>query len=338
MLSFAHPWVLVLLPLAGLPLLVLALGRDGYPSLDGIPPDPASRVIDWLIRAAGVLAISGLILGLAGLQKRGATVERVGEGAHIVLLFDRSRSMDDTFAGEAATPSDASKSATARKLLLDFIDKRPHDFFGVDAFSTSPIHILPLTDKKDAIRAAINAMDRSGLAYTNVGRGLAMALSTHEADPAAASRAILLVSDGAAVLDRKTQEKLKTEFAKRRINLYWLFLRTAGSPGIFDVPPPDATDTPHALPERHLHKFFLTLPTTYHAFEAENPAAVADAIGEIDKLERAPIRYIERTPHRDLSNWCYSGAALALLLLVIAKLAETRIADGPTPLKPARAA
>lgn len=330
MLGFAHPWVLLLLPLAALPLVVLSLGRDTYPSLEGIPADFVSQAIDWAIRIAGVLAIAGLILGLAGLQKRGATIERVGEGAHIVLLFDRSSSMDDTFAGHAATPTEASKSATARRLLLDFVEKRPHDLFGVDAFSTSPIHILPLTDKKDAIRAAIDAMGRPGLAYTNVGRGLAMALSTHEADPAAASRAILLVSDGAAVVDRKTQVKLATTFAKRRINLYWLFLRTAGSPGIFDVPASDEPDTPQALPERHLHKYFQTLKTTYHAFEAENPTAVAEAIAEIDKLERAPIHYLERTPHRDLSGWCYGLAGLALLVLLLAKFAETRLSDaGP---------
>lgn len=325
MVEFAHPWVLLLLPMALLPLVVLSLGRDGYPSLEGLPQDFVSRAIDWAIRGAGVLAITGLVLGLAGLQTRGATIERVGEGAHIVLLFDRSSSMDDTFAGQAATSTDASKSATARKLLLDFVDKRPHDLFGVDAFSTSPIHILPLTDKKDAIRAAIDAMDRPGLAFTNVGRGLAMALSTHEADPTAVSRAILLVSDGAAVVDRKTQEMLATAFAKRRINLYWLFLRTAGSPGIFDIPPPDATDTPQALPERHLHKFFQRLKTTYHAFEAENPSAVAEAISEIDKLERAPIRYLERTPHRDLSSWCYGAAGLGLLLLLLAKFSETSV-------------
>jgi mxaC protein len=147
----------------------------------------------------------------------------------------------------------------------------------------------------------------------------------HEADPTAAPRAIVLVSDGAAVIDRRVQEKLRADFAKRPVNLYWLYLRTVGSPGLFDQPAPDVPDTPFALPERHLNKFFESLKIPYRAFEAENPQAVADAIAEIDKLERNPIRYSERIPAVDLSWLAYAAAAVALLLLLLAKLAEVQL-------------
>jgi mxaC protein len=164
----------------------------------------------------------------------------------------------------------------------------------------------------------------------------------HEQDPTAASRAILLVSDGAAVIDRRVQERLRAQIAKRPVNLYWLYLRTAGAPGIFDTPGPDVPDTPQALPERHLNLFFHTLKVPYRAFEAENPKAVADAIAEIDKLERHPIRYQESIPEKDLSWLGYAIAAAALTMLLLAKLAEVRLEAGtarvptPTPLaKPA---
>jgi mxaC protein len=124
------------------------------------------------------------------------------------------------------------------------------------------------------------------------------------------------------VIDRRVQEKLRAMFAKRPVNLYWLYLRTAGSPGIFDAPAPDVPDTPYSLPERHLNKFFENLKIPYRAFEAENPKAVADAIAEIDKLERNPIRYSERIPGKDLSGLAYAASALALALLLLAKLAE----------------
>ncbi len=68
-------------------------------------------------RVAGVIAILGLILGLGGVQRLGQTIERLGEGAHIVLLIDRSSSMDNTFAGSEPTEGEASKSANARRLL-----------------------------------------------------------------------------------------------------------------------------------------------------------------------------------------------------------------------------
>lgn len=324
-LALTTPGVLLLLPLALLPLMYVIQRSQGYPSLAVAGSDPLSLAIDIALRGLGALVIVSLLLGAAGLQLKGQTVERVGEGAHIVLLIDRSRSMDDTFAGRPPGEGEASKSAAARHLLRQFVQRRPHDRFGVAAFSTMPMHVLPLTDHKEAVLAAVDAITRPGLAYTNVGLGLAMALSMHEADPTAASRAILLVSDGAAVIDRRVQDKLRAAFAKWPVNLYWLYLRTEGSKGIFDEPGPDVPDTPYALPERHLNKFFESLKIPYRAFEAENPQAVADAIAEIDKLERNPIRYEERIPGTDLSWLAYAAAAVGLALLLLAKLAEVSL-------------
>ena len=66
----------------------------------------------------------------------------------------------------------------------------------------------------------------------------ALALDMQEADTSPAARVIVLISDGAAVIDRKVQEQLRAAFARRPINLYWLFLRTEGTPGISTVPAP----------------------------------------------------------------------------------------------------
>ena len=258
-LALETPLVLALLPLALLPLIFAVQKSQGYPSLAAVVTDPLSRAIDIGLHVLGMLSIAALILAIGGLHLKGQTIERVGEGAHIVLLLDRSSSMDDTFAGRPPGEGEASKSAAARRLLRDFIARRPHDRFGVAAFSTLPMPVLPITSHTDAVLAAVDAIDRPGLAFTNVGLGLSLALAMHEADPTAASRAILLVSDGAAVIDRRVQERLRAQIAKRPVNLYWLYLRTAGAPGIFDVPGPDVPDTPQALPERHLNLFFHTL-------------------------------------------------------------------------------
>jgi mxaC protein len=324
-LAFDTPLLLVLLPLALLPLIFAVQRPQGYPSLDSVEPDALSRAVDVGLHLSGLVAIVALIAALAGIHLTGQTIERVGEGANVVLLLDRSSSMDDTFAGRPPGDGEASKSAAARHLLRDFIARRPHDRFGVAAFSTMPMYVLPITGHKDAVLGAIDAITRPGLAYTNVGLGLSLALSMHEADPSAASRAILLVSDGAAVIDRRVQERLRAQIAKRPVNLYWLYLRTAGAPGIFAPPGEDVPDTPQALPERHLNLFFQTLKVPYRAFEAENPQAVADAITEIDKLERNPIRYQERIPEQDLSGVAYAASSAALLLLLLAKLAEVRL-------------
>lgn len=324
-LALATPMVLVLLPLALLPLLLSSQRTQSYPSVEGIETDPLSVALDWILRIAGMIAITALILGIGGLHRLGRTIEKTGEGAHIVLLIDRSSSMDNTFAGRAPEGGEESKSAAARRLLKDFIVHRDHDLVGVAAFSTSPMHVLPMTEHKAAVMAAVDAMDRPGLAFTNVGRGLALALDMQEADTSPAARVIVLISDGAAVIDRKVQEQLRAAFARRPINLYWLFLRTEGTPGISTVPAPDEQDTPQVYPERHLDKFFKSLGISYRAFEAENPQAVADAIGEIGKLERSPITYFERIPHEDLKARAFAVALAAMLVLLAAKLAEVRL-------------
>lgn len=324
---FTSPLWLFLLPLAVLPLVFGAQKEQGYPSFADMPADPWSGVVDWALRIAGISAIAGLMLGNAGVSLREQSIERVGEGAHIVLLIDRSSSMDNNFAGQQTSGGEESKSAAARRLLKDFVAKREHDRFGVAAFSTSPMVVLPLTDHKSALFAAIDAMDRPGLSFTDVGRGLALALNMQAQDPSHAARAIVLVSDGAAVIGRRLQDSLRTEFARQRASLYWLYLRTAGTRGIFELPASGEEDTPQVLPERHLNKFFQSLRIPYKAFEAENPEAVAAAIAEISKLERMPIAYAETVPRRDLSRWAYALAAAALLLLVLAKSVERSITD-----------
>lgn len=324
-LAVDEPFLLLLLVLAPLPVIASVLRREGYPSFDGLPRDPLSDAAGVVLRLLPCIAIVAIVFGIAGLHAGGRAVERVGYGAHIVLLLDRSSSMDNSFANRQPSGDEESKSAAARRLLEAFVRSRPHDLIEVDAFSTAPMLVLPLTDRRDAVFAAIRAVDRPGLAYTDVGRGLAMAVDAFGNEPGDAARAIILVSDGAGVIDRRVQDALRAAFHRTRARLYWLFLRTAGTRGIHEPPEPGAPDTPQALPERHLDLFFKGLAIPYRAFEAESPQAVADAIREIDALERGPMRIVERTPRLDLAGAAYVIAAAAVALLCVAKLAERRL-------------
>ena len=108
MFGLAHPLALLLLPLALLPL-ARPSGRSlPYSSLALLPPDRASSVIDTALRAAAALAVAAIVVGLAGPYRPEYEVERVGQGAEIVLLLDRSRSMDQSF-GRAAGPAPRGK-------------------------------------------------------------------------------------------------------------------------------------------------------------------------------------------------------------------------------------
>lgn len=319
--GFASPLALALLPLALLPAVFSALRPAPVASVSAAPLDSASRLVALALRGASMLAIGACALAVAAPFREGGAIYREGEGAKIAILIDRSASMNESFAGRQPSGAEESKAAAAKRLLDGFIGRRAHDLFGVAAFSTSPMLVMPMTDHRAAVRAAIGAIDRPGLGYTNIGRGLAMALSMFGPGGEARSRAILLVSDGAAVIDPRIQDELRADFRRVDPSLYWLFLRTAGAKGVSDKPEA-GEDTPQAMPERHLDLFFKSLGIDYRAFEAEGPAAVEQAIAEIDRLERHPIRYVERVPREDLTDLALAAAAFVSLLLLAAKFAE----------------
>ncbi len=331
-----QPWVLALLVLAAAPFVFSAQRASFVGSVAAAPVDLLSSALRWILRFSGALAIALIVLALAGPYHGGETVSRVGQGAQLVILLDRSGSMNDTFAGRTPEGGAESKAAATKRILRDFVGRRPHDLFGVAAFSTSPILVLPLTDHRDAVRAAINASDRRGLDYTDMARGLAMALSMFATDRADEHHVILLVSDGGAVIESHVQDLLRAEFRKFRTDLYFLFLRTAGSKGMFDQPEP-GENSPQAMPERFLNLFFQTLDIPYKSFQAENPEQVEAAIHEIDKLERYPIVYAERLPRYDLTGPAYALACACIGLLAAAKLAETTLVPRRRPLRMAGA-
>lgn len=322
MLALDRPELLLLLPLAALPLVLRLVKRSGHPQAAALPADALSTLVQVVLVASGVAAFALLILGLAGLHRPGGSTVRTGTGAHLAVVIDRSSSMDNTFAGGRSDELTESKAAAARRLLVDFVTQRPHDRIAVVGFSTSPMLFLPMTDHRDAVRAAVNGIDEPGLSQTDVGRGLAMALSQFEDTPATASRAIMLVSDGAALIAPKVQAILRAEATRKTVNIYWLYMRSERAQGIFEPVAPGEMDTPQLRPERHLHLFLQDLGVPYRAFEAEDVEAVAEAIAEIDNLEARPLSYEERVPRHDLAPLAYGAATVAILALVLARLAE----------------
>lgn len=322
-LAVETSWPLTGLLLTLLPWLSSGLRPADYPCLALMPADYVSRGVSAAIRLLGMMAITALILGLSGVYLKEQKIERIGHGAHIVLLLDRSNSMDNTFAGKAAdSDKEESKASAARRLLTQFVDERSHDLIGVAEYSTSPLFVMPLTENKQAVQAAIQATATPALAYTNVSKGLSMALSFFDDKPVTGTRIVLLVSDGAAVIDPDSELALRQLFKRQQVRLYWVFLRTANSPGIFEQAEDPKDDNAQAMPERYLHLFFSSLNIPYQAYEAENPNALQQAIDDIKELENRPLHYFERIPKQDLSALCYQWATAFIVLLLGIKLSE----------------
>jgi mxaC protein len=316
-MSVDHPWVLCLLGLC-LPAL---LGRHAQwipmSSLMAVPNDAFSVWIDRGLRLLAASVVAAIVLGLAGLHRGANEVERVGRGAHVVLVLDRSLSMDEGFA-RTGQKARTSKTEAATRLIEAFFAGRPQDSFGLVAFSTNPILVMPLTEHRAAMAAAMAAMAQKGLANTDIGSGLEMALGMLAHDDPRSARVILFVSDGAGRIPDAVQARIRTEALTERIHLYYLYLRSGDAPALAA----DLAGNNDMSQPASLDAFFRSLDVPYRGFEAADPGAVAAATQAIAGLETRPVTYHEIMPRIDERGVCYAIACLGLLILLMARWAE----------------
>lgn len=343
-LGFDWPWLLLALPLALLPLVAPAGRGVRYSSLALMPQDRASSLLRWLLRGAAVLALAALIVAAAGPYRPEYEIERIGTGAEIVLLLDRSRSMDNAFAraqpkdeppvrGLGATALESyvrnsqhragrSKGEVAREMLAEFAARRTQDRFAMTVFSTLPVPVLDFTSKPEAIQAAIAAGNIGrGLSDTDIGLALQAGLARFEGRPYTGSRIVLLVSDGGDHVGADAQRAIADLARRQRVSIYWIYIRSARSPGL-RATPDESKAAMDAVPEYFLNRFFESLGTPYKAYEADNPDALQAAIDDVDRLEDLPIAYRETMPRRDLAPLGYAIALASVLLLLGANLRE----------------
>ncbi|MEO7338228.1 MAG: vWA domain-containing protein [Caldimonas sp.] len=344
-MTFEHPWLLLALPLAALPFLVQPGGAltNAWAAL--MPPDRASLWLGRGLRATGAMALGVLVAAIAGPYRPEVEIERVGQGAEIVLVLDRSRSMDQGFAsarpaglGKSTGPEALdfymsqtpgrlreSKGKVARQLLAEFAAKRPLDRFGMIVFSTLPIRILDFTQKREAIDAAITAGNIGrGLSETNIGLALQSALSSFDERPYTGSRIVMLVSDGGDRLDPDAAERIAYLVRKHRVTIYWIYLRSANSPTLTQESAPGQGSGGEVVAEVALHRFFESMETPYQAYEADNPESLRKAIDAVNRLENLPIVYLDTIPRRDLSTPLYGVALACVALLLAFNLVEIR--------------
>jgi mxaC protein len=321
-IGFLQPWALLLLGFSMLPWFRQGQTALAYSSLSQVPSDPLSEWIDRGLKLIACGTFICLAIGISGPYMREQWVDRIGTGAHIALLLDRSSSMNENFTGQyLGAKATESKSAMARKLLSEFVERRQHDLFGMVAFAAAPIYVLPLTEDREAVQAAIAAAGGRGHGVTNIAPGLAMALDFFAGKPREGSRIILLVSDGAARIDEETRDRLRQTFQETDTTLYWIYLRNPSSAPLTEKPAnPNETTTP----EYFLNEFFESLEVPYRAFEAENPNAMGKAIAEVERLETLPLPYREKLPRKDLSDRFFATALGLMMLLLGARALEVK--------------
>ncbi len=354
MLAFAHPWALLLVALAPVPFVMPTPRPLVWGDLAMLPVDRASDRLALALKLIAAIAMTAIAVALAGPYLPEATSTRIGRGAEIVLLLDRSRSMDQKFGPETNTLHsgdarvDDSKAKIAKRLIGEFSAGRPNDVFSMIDFTNIAIPTLDFTQKQASVQAAIRAADVGrGLADTDIGHALVAAGERYSDRVYTGSRIVLLVSDGGGQIEPDTRKYITQLYKRNRIALYWIYIRSYYSPplsGPLDAPAGVPTSGPGAavsaedqkaaedaadasIPERFLNKFFSGIGIPYHAYEAQNPQALKDAIADVGRLEAHPITLTDTTPRRDLSPALFALAALLTALLAWAKFLERRAWD-----------
>jgi mxaC protein len=320
--DFSAPWLLALLPLAGLPLLPRRSDALMFPSLAWLPVDRPGRWIGWIGQGGAAVAMLAIIVGLAGPGRPQRDVLRTGSGAQILMLMDRSASMDETINSKGVeTSAGESKSQVARASLTQFVAQRPHDQLAFMIFGTSALLVMPFTYDHRVIDAAIagTAVGR-GMPETQLDRGLLAAIGEFDGRLSSGRRAIVLVSDGGARLEERIRRLVRNGLLHNQIALYFIYLRS----GVYSPDLNAAVPASEASAEAELHRYFSSLKIPYRLFQAGNAKAMRDAMAEINRQQNARTTFVEHLPRQDLSPWCFAMALAACVLLVALRLLQVR--------------
>lgn len=321
---FSNPWALLLLPLALLPLLRSHRDTLVFSYLAWLPADVVGRIAGFAWRTCAVLTILLVVIALAQPGRSETQIMRTGSGAEILLLIDRSRSMDERMRTSDWRELDPSlvrlqsqsrgqkKGKVARDLIAKFVADRPNDRFALTFFSANPIRVVAFTQHDDAVQAAIAAGGIGrGITYTDVGWALASAIGQFEQRQYTASRVILLVSDGGAQLDTETRARIRDGLMQNRIALNWIYLQSVAGPDLTNV-----ESQIQSMPEVKLHKFFQSLGTPYVVYQVQTPEDFQEAMIDFGRQQNFPIDYFERIPRHDYSRHCLTAAAFFCLMLL----------------------
>jgi mxaC protein len=318
--DFAQPWALLLLPLALLPLLRRRGDTLSFSHVAWLPADRVGRAAGLLWRGCAVLTILGIVTGLAGPGRSSLQVLRTGTGAEILILMDRSSSMDDTMGRQPIDSRGMSKNEVARRSLTRFVDERPNDRLAFMMFGISPVPVVRFTANHRIIQDAIGGTGIGrGMPDTQLDRGLRAAIGQFDGRRYDGRRAIVLVSDGGARLDTQARRDIEEGLARNQIDLYFIYLRS----GVYS-PDLRAVAANDASAEAELHRFFVTLKSRYHLYQASDADAMAAAMADINRQQKYQVSFVERLPRQDRSSYCFAAALIFCTLLLALQLIQVR--------------
>ncbi len=319
--TFAHPWLLLLLLL--LPLLALLQGgRGAAPAvvfsslrpLQKLGRVRRSHVGGWL--TSFLLAGLALLIVALARPQQGKTISRVqASGIDIILALDVSRSMlaeDFTIGGQRANRLEAVKQVTRK-----FIESRPNDRIGIVCFAGRPYLVSPLTLDHDWLLQNLDRI-RIGLVEDGTAIGSAIASASNRLkDREAKSKIVVLLTDGDSNAGKVTPVTAAEAARALGIKIYAI---GAGTRGFAPIPVQDPfgrtvyRNVKVEVDEAALKQIADIGGGQY--FRATDEKSLEQIYDQIDKLEKSTVELSQYKQYRDLFPWCL-GAGLAMVTLQV---------------------
>jgi len=196
---FERPLIAVL-ALIAVPAAIFLARRLGSPFTASVPLGPPGGVpfrgpfsLDRLVRFLRFLEYCGVLLlfaAAAGPAVRTTETVWLNRGADVVFVIDVSPSM------AALDMGGTNRFNVARRLLLDFAERRPADGIGLVGVGTDAALLIPPTTDREILASRLEELQIGELGdATALGMGLAIA-AYHVRRSAAPRRAVVLISDG----------------------------------------------------------------------------------------------------------------------------------------------
>ena len=303
--ALSDPWFLLCIPLAiGAALVGSAAKRYApgrVPSIGTQLPRSLRQRMLWVPDAVRFIAVVLVVLALARPLRGDVELTSTSEGVDIVMLLDRSSSMEKRENPGRQSPR---RFDVARAVMSAFATRRMNDVEGASdnvgliGFAKYPELLCPFTLDSDALNgvlAEIDTVRRRDMDGTGIGLAVAKAVDVLK-NSEAESRVVILLTDGEETIGKIMPMAAAQMAAEEGVKLYSVFagpkfvvratLRSSQPRIRVPVPVGD-------LPEMAK----MTGGKFFHAETAEELEDVYEAIEELERTEREEQRFAE---HFDL--------------------------------------
>jgi Ca-activated chloride channel family protein len=296
-MTFAHPWLLLLLVVPLFTAIWIWRRRSGALVLpfdhSGARPKRFLRV---LVDAAETLPALGLAVTVVLL----ANPQRLAEPktrrvlTNIEFCVDISGSMTSPF-------GEGSRYDAAMHAIEEFLDYRQGDAFGLTFFGNNVLHWVPLTSDTSAIRCAPPFMRPENappwFGGTMIGKAL-YACRDVLTEREEGDRMIILVSDGqSADLDGGAADEVAQKLRADNIAVYHIHAAEGQVPD-------EVVD--------------IAAITGGEAFAAGDPGALKTVFQRIDQMRETRLEKIAAETLDDYVPWCWAGLAVLAAWLLCA--------------------